>query len=221
MVKKKATRLQQETVTIAPPNFQTAIFTLTGRTPYVQNKFSQKIIDEMRKKQEGGSTTKKGAKREKKDFKAAYEAAIHRAPAGWAGIPANGLRQAMVDACRAAGYKMTHAKMGFVILEDAFDADKDDMTPLIKITKGKPRYTQSVVRVGKGVADIRPRPCWDPGWEAETRIEFDADMFTLADITNLLMRAGRQVGIGEGRPFSKMSAGLGWGTFDIVTKGKR
>jgi len=34
-------------------------------------------------------------------------------------------------------------------------------------------------------------------------------------LTNLLARAGLQVGIGEGRPDSKNSAGMGWGLFQI------
>lgn len=40
-------------------------------------------------------------------------------------------------------------------------------------------------------------------------------MFSHNDIVNLMMRVGQQVGIGEGRPDSKNSAGMGWGLFDI------
>ena len=43
----------------------------------------------------------------------------------------------------------------------------------------------------------------------------DADQFSLTDITNLLSRVGAQVGIGEGRPDSKSSAGMGWGMFRL------
>jgi hypothetical protein len=46
-------------------------------------------------------------------------------------------------------------------------------------------------------------------------VRFDADQFTLRDIANLLLRAGMQVGVGEGRPDSKKSCGMGWGTFEI------
>jgi hypothetical protein len=56
---------------------------------------------------------------------------------------------------------------------------------------------------------------WEPGWEATVRIRFDADLFTITDVANLLRRAGLQVGVGEGRPDSKKSAGMGWGIFDI------
>ena len=70
------------------------------------------------------------------------------------------------------------------------------------------------VRNATGVVDIRSRPMWDE-WEADVRIRFDADQFSLTDITNLLSRVGAQVGIGEGRPDSKSSAGMGWGMFRL------
>jgi hypothetical protein len=54
-------------------------------------------------------------------------------------------------------------------------------------------------------------------WSATLRVKFDADQFTVTDVVNLLSRAGGQVGIGEGRPDSKESAGMGWGTFRILT----
>jgi hypothetical protein len=74
----------------------------------------------------------------------------------------------------------------------------------------------SYVRNETGVADIRPRAHFDPGWEAEVRIQYDADQFTLTDVTNLLLRVGKQVGVGAGRPDSTKSTGMGWGTFEIV-----
>lgn len=52
------------------------------------------------------------------------------------------------------------------------------------------------------------------------RIRFDADLFTKTDIVNLIMRVGAQVGIGEGRPDSKDSAGMGFGLFEIITDEK-
>jgi hypothetical protein len=55
---------------------------------------------------------------------------------------------------------------------------------------------------------------WDE-WHAFVRVRHDSDMFSAADITNLMVRVGMQVGIGEGRPDSKNSAGMGWGTFDL------
>ena len=69
----------------------------------------------------------------------------------------------------------------------------------------------------KDTVDLRARPMWDSGWSATVRVTFDLDQFSLQDVGNLMMRVGRQVGIGEGRPDSRNSAGMGWGLFDIAT----
>jgi hypothetical protein len=52
-------------------------------------------------------------------------------------------------------------------------------------------------------------------WHINLRVNYDEDQFTLTDVSNLLMRAGIQVGIGEGRHDSKSSTGLGFGSFKI------
>ena len=160
-----------------------------------------------------GPTSKTRTKRDAKDFRRCYEDAIHYADDGWIGIPANGLRAAMVSACRVAGFQMTKAKLAVFVLQDGFDAT--DQTPLIRISKGEPEYREDYVRNETGVVDLRPRPMFRPTWEAVVRIRYDADIFTAEDVANLLYRVGRQVGIGEGRPDSKKSCGMGWGTFTI------
>jgi len=57
---------------------------------------------------------------------------------------------------------------------------------------------------------------FEPGWQAKISLEWDADQFSLADVSNLMVRLGKQVGIGEGRPDSRSSAGMGWGTFRLI-----
>jgi len=203
-----------EPITISPPNFQTVEFTIEGTAPYVQNKFSNRERDKMRKTQEAGSTSKKGKKREPKDFQRCYEEATHRTADGQCGVPAPAFRNAMIDACRMAGFQMTRARMSVFIEPDGFDPD--DGTPLVFFKKGEPQRFDSVVRISMGSTDIRPRPIWEPGWEIDLRVKFDADQFTKDDVANLLLRAGEQVGVGEGRPFSKSSNGQGWGTFTFA-----
>ena len=66
-----------------------------------------------------------------------------------------------------------------------------------------------------GVADIRWRPMWNE-WSAAVRCEWDEDQFSAQDVYNLFSRAGWHVGIGEGRPNSPNSNGLGWGRFEVV-----
>jgi hypothetical protein len=199
-------------LTISPPNFQVAQVRIVGTAPLVQNKFSAKARAQMRATQEAGPQAKKGTKKEPKDFNAAFQGAIHRSPEGEYGVPAPAFRNAMIDACRAVGFKMTHAKMFVFVDADFFDVD--DGTPLVKLEAGEPEYHEMAVRNDSGVADIRPRPMWRE-WAITLRIRFNADQFSAADVINLLQYAGIGVGIGEGRPFSKNSAGMGWGTFRI------
>ena len=207
---------QDTALMITAPKMQTAKFRIIGSAPYVQNKFSAKARDQMRATQEGGSTSRGKKTREAKDFKAVCEAAKHISAEGWCGIPAPAFRNACIDACRMVGFQMTKAKCSVFILPDGFDAD--DGTPLVKITKGKPEYSELAVRNETGVCDIRPRPMWREGWEAVVTVQWDADQFTITDVANLMMRAGIQIGVGEGRPFSKKSCGMGWGLFQLADK---
>lgn len=203
-----------EQITIKAPAMRIAKFKLRGTAPYVQNAFPEKARELMRSKQAAGSVAKKGSKREAKDFNLCYEQAQHVSREGWNGIPASAFRAALISACRLVGFKMTLAKLSVTVIADGFD--RLDGTPLVKITKGKPEYVEHAVRNATGVADIRARPMWSEGWEAEPTIRWDSDQFTAPDVANLLMRVGMQVGIGEGRNDSKNSAGMGWGSFEVL-----
>ena len=209
-------------VTITAPNFKTVEIQIRGTAPYVQLAFGAKARNIMREKQAAGSTAAKGKKREAKDFDANFEEAQHRAAAGWRGIPAGALRNALVDSCVVVGFHKTKAKKAVFVEADGFDGVEG--TPLIRLhardTRGKlvdavPRHVEHTVRNATGVADIRVRAMYDT-WEAKVRIRFDADMFTPADIANLMLRAGMQVGVGEGRADSPNSCGMGWGHFECV-----
>jgi len=201
-------------VTVSPPKFQTLVVTIEGTAPYVQNKFSHKAMEKIKEKQKAGSTAKKGAAREGKDFEECFREAIHVSTEGWCGIPAPALRNAMISACRIVGFQMTRAKLAVFVEADGIDAT--DGTPLVRITQGEPQYLESFTRNATGVIDLRARAMFAPGWRANVKITHDADIFTPTDVVNLLFRAGQQVGIGEGRPDSKNSAGLGWGLFRIM-----
>lgn len=199
-------------ITIAPPNIQPLELSIVGQSPYMQAKFSAKAKQAMIAKQAAGSIAKKGAKREARDFDADFVGAQHRSTEGWVGIPCSAFRNACIDACRMVGFQMTRAKMSIFVEPDGFDAD--DGTPLVRLIGADPEKTEMATRNATGVADIRIRPMWRE-WGATVRIKYDADQFTRDDVTNLLWRAGLQVGIGEGRPFSKSSAGLGFGLFSV------
>jgi hypothetical protein len=201
-------------IRITAPKMEEVAILIRGTSPYCQNRFSQKAMQMMKDKQMAGSVAGKKRQREAKDFQACFEQAKHVSAEGWCGIPAPAFRNAIISACRLVGFKMTIGKLSVFVPADG--VDRVDFTPLVKITKGEPQYAEHAVRNDSGVADIRPRPIWTPGWEAIVRVRYDAEQFSTEDVLNLMRRVGEQVGIGEGRPDSPNSCGLGWGLFGVV-----
>lgn len=208
-----AAKKKSEEVVIKPLRENLVILRIEGTAPYVQGKFSYEALQLMRATQEAGSQSKAKKKREAKNFDDLFEQCLHRSEDGWIGIPANALRAAMIRACKAAGFVMTDAKCSIFVEADGFDPQ--DGTPLVRI-QGDPEKFESYVRNANGSADIRVRAIFKK-WSAEVVIRYDEDQFSLESVSNLLHRAGAQVGIGHGRPFSRESTGMGWGTFRIVT----
>ena len=203
----------QTSVQIKPANIQQAVFKIKGTAPYVQARFSAKAMQAMKEKMLAGSTAKGKKVREARNFDDDFEQAKHVSEQGWVGIPASSFRQAIISACRLVGFRMTLAKLSVFVAADGFD--RVDGIPLIKLQAPEPERTEMAVRNATGVADIRVRPMWRE-WAADVTVSYDADQFTLQDVTNLMQRVGMQVGIGEGRPDSRDSAGLGWGTFVLA-----
>lgn len=212
---------EEGVVVVKAPNFQRAEFKIVGISPYVQNRFSAKAQQIMRDKQEMGSQQAKAKKgiRDPKDFRECFEAATHKMAGGGYGIPAGGWRNVLIEACRTVGYTMTQAKCSIFVEEDGLD--EEDGTPLV-LLHGERQYSEMPVRLrdAKRTADIRPRPLWQSGWTTTLRVMWDADQFTLSDVANLIARAGVQVGIGEGRPLSPTSNGMGWGMFRLAEEGE-
>ena len=206
------TTKQAESVVIKPANIQTVVFKIKGTAPLVQARFSGKAMQAMMSKMALGSQASKSRVKAARDFDDDLEQAKHISTEGWQGIPASAFRQAMISACRLVGFKMTLAKLSVFVKADGFD--RIDGIPLIRF-EGTPERTEMAVRNQTGVADIRIRPMWRE-WTSSVRVSYDADQFSATDVANLMARVGLQVGIGEGRPDSRESAGLGWGTFELV-----
>jgi hypothetical protein len=206
-----ATKKKAEAVTVSAPNIQGIQVRLVGDAPYMQARFSEKAMKAMADKMT--QVSKPGSKkaREARDFNEDFEQAKHVSTEGWIGVPASSIRAALISACRLTGFTMTRAKLSIFVPPQGFD--KVDGLPLIRIY-GTPEPNMQAVRNATGVFDLRNRPMWKE-WYIEPVITYDADQFSLQDVLNLLRRVGLQVGLGEGRPDSRSSAGLGFGTFTV------
>lgn len=207
-------------VQITPPKIETAKFTIEGTAPLVVHRFDEKLKREFGDKIEQGSKPTGKKKHEPKSLDDICEAAKYVGKTNgktWEGFNASGVRLAMISACRLVNFKMTLAKLGIFVLEDGRDI-KEPIYPLVRIN-GTATRSEMIGRTETGVAMLVVRPMYYP-WSAELRIRYDAGLFSLTDITNLLSRVGEQVGLCEGRHDSKNSAGMGWGAFKIVNKCK-
>lgn len=211
-MKKNTTTELVRSVIIAPPKFQQAIFHVIGTEVLVIRRFSTKTKEDLAGRISTGRPAGNRKIREPQDHNDIYNSARYISPEGWDGFPASAIRCAMINGCRLTGFKMTVAKMSVFVVADGHDA-KEPQIPLVRII-GEPVMQQDIARVETGQPYVTIRPAYH-NWAADIKIRWDADQFTLDDVTNLLARAGGQVGIMEGRPFSKDSAGLGWGTFEI------
>jgi len=210
---KAAAPAAEEAISIKASDFRRIDINIRGTSPLVVNRFSAKAIEQMRATQEAGSSARGKKVREPKDFDALFENAKHISAEGWEGIHAAAFRNGAISACKTVGVKMTHAKLAFSVFADGFD--KVDGAPLVRLTEGKAEQWVAPTRNATGVVDLRCRPMYRE-WAAVLRMRYDAGMFSSTDLVNLISRVGLQVGIGEGRPDSKASAGLGFGLFEIV-----
>lgn len=198
-------------ISISEPNFQSVKFRIIGTAPLMIHRFSTKQRKAIEDKQTDKDKVKKA--RAPKDYRAEFNGARYVSTAGWDGLYAGAIRNAMIAAARYVdGLQMTKSKGLFFIQAQGFD--KEDGTPLVRIQGCKAAHDTRPVRLESGVADLRNRPRYDK-WHAEVVIDFDADAMTATDVANLLHRAGAQVGICEGRPGSSNSFGIGFGTFRV------
>lgn len=202
---------------IKEPRFDTAVLEIKGIAPLVIHRFSSKIKQQMKQKMEEGKSASSKKNRVAKSTDSLFEEAHYRSKEGWHGFNASSIRSALISACRLVNFKMTLAKLSLFVVADGWDSEEPQI-PLVRIY-GKGIKQEDMARVETGQPYVTVRAAYHD-WSAKVRIRFDADQFSITDVTNLLARVGLQVGIGEGRPDSKNSAGMGWGLFEIVsTKG--
>jgi hypothetical protein len=201
---------EKKTIKIPPPRFHKITCTIKGTAPFVSNKMPASVVIEMKEAiQKSGTEAKK--KRPARDLEKLYRESMHSTAEGWAGIPTNALKQAMIRACKITGFEMTDGKMALVVQPQAVSLEG---IPLLRL-RGEPQKLVMPVQT-KGLPNISARAQWKEWQITDLTIEFDRDIFQMQDVANLLERAGKQVGLGAGRPFSQTSCGMGWGTFEVL-----
>lgn len=207
---------ERRSVQIKAPNFKTAIFEIRGTAPLVIHRFSAKTKQQMKDKMETGKSASSRKNREAKATDDLFQEARYISAEGWDGFHAASIRNAMISACRLVGFKMTLAKMSVFVIADGVDKEEPQI-PLTRIWGAGAVKQEDMARVETGQPYVTVRAAYH-NWSAKIKIRWDDDQFSVGDISNLLSRVGMQVGLCEGRPDSKNSAGMGWGTFEIVNE---
>lgn len=162
------------------------------------NNFTEKSKRQMEDKQ---IKTAKGA-RAPRDIQEEYEGAFYRLPNGKYGMPAAGIKNAAVSACRfIEGVPMTKAKGSFFV--------KDIANGLVEI-KGEPTMDERIVRVGtfgnkKPMTRYRPR--FDE-WSCTFDVIYTPNILSAEQLMNLFETAGFSVGLCEYRPEKSGNMGM-------------
>jgi hypothetical protein len=184
---------QSPVVTIDRIEVETIDVPITGTTPLIMHRFSEKAKRQMLDNMQGRKSPKTA-----KDPEAEYEAAFYRFADGSPGCPAVAFKAAIVEASRFYGKSVTKVGLRqFVFIKGEVGVDGQ---PLVRIT-GEPRMREDVVRVGMGT-DLRYRPEF-PEWSTTLRIVFVTSAVDRASVLSLIDAAGMGVGVGEWRPERK------------------
>ena len=192
-------------VTIPAPKVEVASFPITGETPLIVHRWSEKAKRAMLDKQQKKATLRKEAKNPEEDF----QQSRYVSSEGWDGFPAGGFKASLVGAARQAGkdLPMTLAKrLVFIVADDA-------TTGLVRIY-GEPTMRDDMVRLETGVADIRFRAQYWP-WSAILQVRYNASIISQEQVANLVMLSGMSEGIGEWRPSAPKSCSGDFGLWRI------
>jgi hypothetical protein len=204
-------------------SFRTLII---GTAPLLVHKFSEKGRIKILAKHMGEAS----AGREIKDPLANFEGARYRLTDGSDGVPAGGMKAAIVKGfSKASGVAMTQGKGAIRVTAD------DKTTNLVRVI-GPPIQNQctrvmqadeaaresvwpfcqeAVVRNESGVVDIRHRPQYFP-WAILLEIEFLPTACSMRQVLQALATSGFKEGLCEWRPGSKESLSGSLGTWRLA-----
>jgi len=169
---------------IEQPNILSVGLEVTGTADLIQNRFSQKSVEQMLKKHMGISV-----QRESKKPREVLEDATVRNIEGVIAMPPTGFKLAMISAAtQVKGLKKTQLRTALFIEGNSIPITYREMVPRMDICR-----TSGIGRV----PDVRFRPSFQD-WKARMIIQF-SDTLSVQSVVDLLNRAG-QVGVGEWRP---------------------
>jgi hypothetical protein len=169
---------------IEQPTILSVGIEVSGTADLIQNRFSQKSVEQMLKAHMGISVQRE----RKKPREVLEDATIYNMDHKVA-MPPTSFKLAMIAAAtQIKGLKKTQLRTALFVVGNSIPITYEQTTPRMDITR-----TSGIGRT----PDVRFRPSFQ-GWKARLVIQF-ADTLTVQTVVDLLNRAGK-VGVGEWRP---------------------
>lgn len=185
-----------QTLVIEQPNILSVGLEVSGTADLIQNRFSQKSVEQMLRKHMGISVQRES----KKPREVLEDATVYNVD-GKVAMPPTGFKLAMISAAsQLKGLKKTQLRTALFVEGNSVVIKYREMVPRMDITR-----TSGIGRV----PDIRFRPSFQD-WTARLVIQF-SDVLTVQTVVDLLNRAG-SVGVGEWRPEKNGT----FGTFKVT-----
>jgi hypothetical protein len=188
---------------LPPLKLAHAELAIIGDTPLIVHAWSQKAKEQMLLQQ-----MKLPRSRDPKDPVDAFLRSMYRTDTNHYGIPAVGVKNAMVTACTSVeGITKTAARQAFIIVGErgktkAAFADLFSPQDLVRLlSPNPPTLREDMVRLaGIGnTADLRYRAEFWP-WACKLTIRYNQNVLSIDQLANLLNTAGFGVGLCEWRP---------------------
>lgn len=178
---------------------------IQGLTALIQHRWSTKARDQIRNKQTGHGTAKKGPKDIEADFvdstyfiKKVFNG---DGTVDW-GASIVGFPTVAFKAAAASAFNFVHG-MKKAVIRGAFhiiNGEETEDGSLVPIYHPNvPRMREDMVRIFNGTADMRHRPEFMP-WSTRLTCEYNDRVITPSTLFNLFQHAGFSVGVGEWRP---------------------
>jgi hypothetical protein len=179
----------QEAVKLPPIQKMRVRLKITGTSPLIQHAWAEKAKAMIRDKHAG----KKTKTRDIRDPQKEGEDAAYYTQDGKYGVPAMAIKSALIGAA--------HKDIGVekTVVKKALFIECQDRNNVLVMDCDEPEIREDMVRVGMGGTDLRYRPYYFR-WSVELVFLLDAGWLQVADLCNLVDRAGFGVGIGEWRP---------------------
>ncbi len=178
-----------------------AKLTLVGDSPLLVNRFDEKSKREMEEKANKKARLKKEYGTPEEQMQSTLYPMMGQK--GVYGIPASGVKNCAVSACRFIdGVPMTIARGAFQVI--------DDIGGLLPLKASKPEIDARIVRVGN-FGNKKPctryRARFDK-WELSFVVKYNSSVISAEQLLNLYQHAGFAVGLCEYRPEKSGNLGM-------------